>query len=270
MHDWPATFSTAEFKDRNAKSGFSHSSYIVPEDRSEAFSKKIRQIINRDGRLEWARDFFWGVEIRGVKDISSHAIDAPESDIIDAYSLVLSQVDTTRGIWFGDVGLEFVMHDQALLWSTNGHRELLEHLLFLYPEQANMITSNRWSYFRDTTTHLKSLSGFRADFTKTPFGGIGPLSVSYIQAYQTDKQQTYHPEGSRFSKTLTAKLAVQGNPPPWCQSLLQVFKDAGQAVDVATRFEARIPLPFIMRAFRRVDLEVMKRTMVCYKRELWW
>ena len=268
VHDWPGSFSTAEWKDRNARSGFSHTSYVIPQDRLRAFSREIRQLVNTHPRLMWARNFFWGVEIRGVKDMCSHSINAPEAEKNRLIDLVLHQVDTTEGTWYADIGIQCILQDQALLWATNGHKKLLSHLLGITPAEANSFISNPRCYTRDITTHIMSLSGFRADFSQG--FGAGPLFAVYAQAYQTDKQQTYHPEGSRFGKTLTGKVAVQGSPPPWCQSLLRVYSDAAPVVDVATRFEVRIPLEFIGNALTHVDQRLLKTTMVCYKRELWW
>jgi len=269
--DWPGSFSTAEWKDRNSRRGFSHSSYLIPKERMQHFSQEIRHIINNNRQLKWARDFFWGVEIRGVKNECSHPITSTDVEATQATNLVLRQVDTTIGTWYGDIGLEFMLTNQALVWSTNGHRDLLMHMLGIPREEADAVISNPRCYSRDITTHVMALSGFRAKFSHHQQGlGAGPMFVAYAQAYQTDKQQTYHPEKSRFGKTLSAKVAVQGNPPLWCQSLLRVYDDAAKRVNVATRFEARIPIQFIGDALRRVDLAIIKRLMVCYKRELWW
>lgn len=269
--DWPGSFSTAEWKDRNSKSGFSHTSHIIPQNRLQRFSEQIRRNIEANGRLQWARTFFWGVEIRGVKDMCSHSIDASSAEMERHLEMVLDQIDSSEGQWWGDIGLEFMLTDQALLWSTDGHRTLLCHLLGITREDAGKIISHPLCYTRDLTTHIMSLSGFRADFNRYEEGhGVGNFFASYVQAYQTDKHQTYHPEGSRYGKTITGKLAVKGNPPPWCQSLLQVYGDAAKEVNVATRFEARVPLPFINNALINPRLDVLKQTMICYKRELWW
>jgi hypothetical protein len=269
--DWPGSFNTAEWKDRNSQRGFSHSTYLIPQGRMHEFGRKIRSIINSNGLLTWARDFFWGVEIRGVKDMCSHSIAADADEMTRCHNLVLNQVDTTNGTWYGDIGLQFMLEGEALLWSTNGHRQLLQHLLDISSDEAHAIISNPRCYSRDITTHIMSLSGFHCDFTHYQQGdGVGPLSIAYVQAYQSDKSQTYHPEGSRFGKTITAKIAVQGNPPPWCQSLLRVYGDAARRVDVSTRFEARVPLAYITDALISVRMSAIKRTMACYKRALWW
>ena len=268
VHDWPGSFSTAEWKDRNSRSGFTHTSYLIPQNRLQAFGREIRELINAQPRLTWARNFFWGVEIRGVKDMCCHSINAPEAEKNRLIDLVLQQVDTEEGTWYADIGIQFMLQDQALVWTTNGHKKLLSHLLQITPAEANRFISNPLCYKRDITTHVMSLSGFRTDFSQG--FGTGPLFVAYAQAYQTDKQQTYHLEGSRFGKSLTTKVAVQGNPPPWCQSLLSVYSDAARVVDVATRFEVRVPLQFIGLALTQVDRRLLKTTMACYKRELWW
>jgi hypothetical protein len=235
------------------------------------FSRKVRDIIDQDGRLAWARNFFWGLEIRGVKDITSHDVPCTGWDHSVALTKVLDLVDTREGTWYVDIGLTFMIHGQALLWTRDGHAQLLSHLLYITIDEANVVIGNPLCYSGDITTHVMALSGFRADMSKSASpDGMGPFSIAYVQAYQTDKQQTYHPEGSRFGKTITAKVAVKGNPPLWCQSLLDVYHDGARGVDAGTRVEVRVPLAFSVHALRDFTLEGLKRTMVCYKRELWW
>ncbi|KAF9522442.1 hypothetical protein CPB83DRAFT_899623 [Crepidotus variabilis] len=271
VHDWPGSFSTAEWKDRNASSGFSYSSVVIPADSIQEFSTELRFLADTEEQLAWARDFFWGVEIRGVKDMCSHPITATREEKARLLNLVLHQVDTRHGTWYADVALEFMQAGQALIWTTVGHQRLMEHLLGMDPEDAARYASGRNTrYARDTSTHILALSGFRADFSAEATGGVGHNFVAYAQGYMTDKQQTYHPEGGKYSKTLTVKLAVIGNPPGWCQSGLRVMGDAADKVDVATRFEKRLPLVCVEDAFSQVDMTVVKDCMVCYKRELWW
>ena len=46
VHDWPGSFSTAEWKDHNSRSGFTHALYIIPQDRLQAFSQATQELIN--------------------------------------------------------------------------------------------------------------------------------------------------------------------------------------------------------------------------------
>ncbi|KAF8965663.1 hypothetical protein BDZ97DRAFT_771108 [Flammula alnicola] len=269
LRDWPASFESAQMKDRNKSGGFSNSSVILPAEDMYGIGLEMRSIVDNHPDLEWAKGFFWGAEIRGVKDSTHHIAGDPEGqrdEIERRLAALCDKLAINEGRWFIDVGLEFSSPNQALIWNTLGHSHLLEAALDITSNEANKIMSNVRKYAKDCSTHLTSLSGFRAAFQN----GIGPCKTTYLQVYTTDKSQTYHPEKGNFGKTITPKEAMKGNPSPWCQQLTYLYHDAAQRVDVYARIEARCPLKLQSECLVGLPADVVRRAVSCYRREIWW
>lgn len=267
VHDWPTSFKAAQFKDRNHGAGFANSGVIIAERYLQNFDQRLRgRIRDHDDLILWAGDYFWGTEIRGVKDSFYHPMTAPEEQRHHILGEVTQDVDTSYGDWYIDVGLEFIIGGQALLWSTDAHSRVLQAAVGISARQANDIISQPSKFTQDVSTHLPSLSGCRAILDPT----LNPLGIVYGASYTSDKSQTYHPENGRFSKTLTPKIAMHGNPPSWCQSLLNLYRDAASNVDVAARLEVRVPLENAEQCLVTFPEDVIRESLVCYKREIWW
>lgn len=268
VHDWPTSFTAARFKDRNHGTGFVNAGLIISALRLSDFDQRIRYRIDTEPVLEWAADYFWGTEIRGVKDAYTHPISKSEAERLRILKSVTQDIDTTSGIWYIDVGLEFILGGQALLWSTDSHSQIMQAALGIDAREANSIISTRSKYFRDVSTHLESLSGFRAILDENSRNNR--VSAVYVHAYTSDKSQTYHPENGRYGKTLTLMEATHGNPPPWCQNLLDLYRDAARNVDVAARIEVRCPLEFAEECLITFPEDELRTFLTCYKREIWW
>jgi len=268
VHDWPASFDAAQFKDRNHGRGFTNSGVIIPGLCLSELDKQIRYHIDTEPELEWAADYFWGTEIRGVKDAYTHPISTPPAERLRLLQSVTKDIDTTYGTWYVDVGLEFILGGQALLWSTDSHSHVMQAALGLNTHEANSLMSKRSKYVRDVSTHLESVSGCRVILDDKITNNL--LSSVYAQLYMSDKSQTYHPENGRFGKTLTIQEAMHGNPPPWCQNLLNLYRDAARNVDVAARIEVRCPLEFAEECLTSFPEETIRTSLICYKREIWW
>lgn len=266
VHDWPASSEAAQWRDRNHGRGFANSGVIISEEKLAQFDRRIRYYIDINPDLEWASDYFWGTEIRGVKDAHTHPISTSPQERLRVLRSVTEGINTRYGTWYIDVGLEFILGGQALLWSTDAHSRIIQAALGIDERTANTIISTRSHYVRDVSTHLESLSGFRATLKDDD----NFISAVYMQVYTTDKSQTYHPENGRYSKTLTPKVAMNGNPPPWCQSLLNLYRDAARNVDVAARIELRCPLNFADECLLAFPEDTIRASLTCYRREIWW
>jgi hypothetical protein len=204
--------------------------------------------------------------MRGIKDSNAHALSTGIRGRRDGLTKVLGLVDASRGgTWYIDVGLEFIIQGEALLWSTHAHSRILAEAVSINREEADSIISNVWKYSKDINTHLTTLSGFRASVED-----VGPISVAYVQVYTTDKTQTYNPEGRRYGKTLTPRVAMDGNPPRWCQSLQNLYHDAALNTDVAGRIEVRCPLEFAEDCLLYISDDLIRTSLICYRRDIWW
>jgi len=160
IHDWPTSFQAARFRDRNDYVGFGNSAVIIRQSRFEHFNNHLRNLINHTEELKWARDFFWGTEIRGVKDSNTHDISSSPAICSDALDQVTHLVNTTNGTWYIDVGLEFILANWALLWSTHSHSMTLAEAVGITHHEADSIISNARRYTKDVSMHLMTLSGF--------------------------------------------------------------------------------------------------------------
>ena len=69
---------------------------------------------------------------------------------------------------------------------------------------------------------------------------------------------------------LTLKEATHGNPPPWCQNILDLYRDAARNVDVAARIEVCCPLEFTEECLITFPEDKLCTFLTCYKREIWW
>ena len=141
VHDWPTSFKAAQFKDRNHSTGFANSSVIISALRLPDFDQQIRYHIDTEPVLEWATDYFWGTEIRGMKDAYTHPISASQAQHLCILESVTEDIDMTYGTWYIDVGLEFILGRQALLWSTDSHSQIMQAALHIDAREANSIIS---------------------------------------------------------------------------------------------------------------------------------
>jgi hypothetical protein len=179
---------------------------------------------------------------------------------------ITGMVDTSlAGDWYIDVGLEFILRDRALLWSTHAHSSILVEALGIPRREADAIISNPWKYTQDMNTHLTTLSGFRVELEDK-----GQVSAAYLQAYTSDKSQTYNPQKGKYGKTLTPRVAFRGDPPAWCQSLLNLYHDTALRTDVAARIEVHCPLRFVEGCLVSFGQAVIDDSLISYRHEIWW
>ncbi|KAF9521610.1 hypothetical protein CPB83DRAFT_900503 [Crepidotus variabilis] len=112
---------------------------------------------------------------------------------------------------------------------------------------------------------IEQLAGFR-----TALLSVGIDLAVYLQAYLSDKTQTYHIGGGINFRALSIMMALHGNPPIFCRNLLQVLQDASAVLDVLLRIEMRVPLrraPLALQQFRRTTLAI---SIASFPRRVWW
>lgn len=266
--DWPTDYKAAEFRDKNPAGGSQHSSVMISAENASVVATRMRQIVNNaDDSLKWAKHFVWGVEVRGIKDTCIHTLDDPEWITDEALAAAKAGLEVTNGgTWYIDVGLEYIMDESCLLWSLDQHVHILASTLNIGNDDANRIVCRRGTtYSKDPATHLYSLSGFRT--TTGAFGG--QYGAVYVQAYTTDKSQTFHPHGYNSGKAISPKHAIEGTPPDYISQLKTTYQSAQSNIDVAARLEVRVPFSQAENVLRNPP-DTLWEGMVCYPRELWW
>ncbi|PPR08261.1 hypothetical protein CVT24_001173 [Panaeolus cyanescens] len=213
----------------------------------------------------WARNFVWGVEIRGIKDACFHDLDADDFLIEEAFDSATQTINLRAGsCWYIDVGLEFLIEDRALLWSLDQHANVLMRCLGINELSAHRLIQST-KFTAHPSTQLHALSGFKANTYQCQ----GSHGCVYVQAYTTDKSQTYHPEGLHYGKAITPLQAINGIPPVFCRNLEETYDSARSNVDVATRLEMRVPIEKVAAVLIRPHDSIWQ-DMVSYPRQLWW
>lgn len=259
---WPASGRAALFGERRKGGGFSNSGLLLPSADLAALSAAMRtQVANLESLL-WASDYFFGVEIRGVKDITKHdPSDAAMRDL--ALSTMLQHIRATASFYV-DVGMNIRLPNHALLWKSDKFSDIVREALECSELEANhIVTSSTFS--TDTCSLIPGLAGFRVRLNHE-----GTHSAVYLQAYMTDKSQTYHLEGRTNYQRLTVPMAMNGNPPIFCRNLLNVYEDAAARTDVEVRLEIRVPIHHASSAFKHLRNYTFSDAICAFSRSLWW
>lgn len=267
VRDWPASFSSAQFKD-HGPSGVSNTTLFIPQEYLQQFDTSLRSRVDCVDSLKWARNFVWGTEIRGIKDITSHSLNGtPESRKMLLESVL---TDLPEGTWYVDVGIEYSIQGRSLQWCTDSHHTLIQHITKMTAEQTRSATRNNRAFSQQLSSHLNAIAGFRLSLAAR--STCGPFEAAFVQAYTTDKSQTYHPHYKNYGKAITPKQALTGNPPKFCESLISVYNDASTTVDVSVRVEMRVPYIHAPNVLVGDDLDwnVIRGCISSFKREVWW
>lgn len=264
VHDWPASYANECFRAKTARGGVSHGTKGLGADVVFQFGAEIRRLLRA---FDWGADPLFMVQIQGAQGLTIHALDSEEPDSAFIFLQEFTRaLDTTRGQWWIDVALEFVDAERALLWRSDAHHIIVGQGAGITAQEASQIT--RSSRLKpDPSSHLTALAGFR---TTLPADNCGPYGVTYMQAYTTDKSQTFHPSGFYHSQTLSMKQAQQGEPPQFMTGLIQAYRNAGQNTDVAVRLEVRVPIESATEVLQDFSQAAFCNSVVSMPRRTWW
>ncbi|KAG8736723.1 hypothetical protein FRC10_009032 [Ceratobasidium sp. 414] len=233
-----------------------HSAYL------NDFVARMRELVEAKEELEWARSFFFVVEMRGLKtkDGSMHTPPDPEAAAVDADGELDAESPRVRAVdqmlssfntgefqdddWFIDLGLNFQVPSPlggfvCPLPVVEAHAAILAHVL-----GADMETCVRWVqghgdyYQRDELAQLKALAGFRFTNPNPELTG-----VCYVQLYTSDKSLIYNLNLAKHAKRVTAWQVLDD----WnkvrmnhFQPLLDAFRNASGAHEMYVRLEVRM------------------------------
>lgn len=226
--------------------------------------------------LHWAKGFFFLHQIRGVKDSHPHPPEHRREALarfIAENGITMNTLRTDCENWRVDIGVE-VMSEKgdSVFWRTDSHPHILHDVLGIPLDKAAAMTKmNHGRYYRDHTSHLTQLAGFR--LTPGCTEGRGLLRIAKMQAYQTDKAITANPgegRGYHAKHTTVAQLVDKGSP-EFLNKLFDTFAScADQRVPSHARFEIRIP--FISEQFAFVDAATRNwdKYLVAFPTEIWW
>lgn len=276
--EWPAKYSTEEFRAKKTRGGFAWSTKLIPSDVVGDLADRIRTELGQnpliaDDDVTWARDFFFLHTIRGTKHSTFHHVDTPSAEHYLEDFLQRAQLSDEigrEGDWYIDVGIEISSErGECLQWSTPTHYEVVQQALRISTRNAERISDiNSSKYTRDPVSHLTAISGFRV---VPGFRGQGMYEAAYIQAYTTDKAVLYHPEGRHHSKFITIKEAMKvEHPSKTIEGIYSIYDEARTANSSNARLEVRVPYKFATQVLIEFDPDVLKDCLCSFSRQEWW
>jgi hypothetical protein len=276
--EWPAKYSTEQFRARKARGGFSWGTKLIPSNAVDHLADCIRTELDMnplvaEADIAWARNFFVLHTIRGTKHSTYHQVDIDSAeyylyDFVQAAQLSHEVPDI--GDWYIDVGIEISSNEgECLQWTMAAHHEVVQQALHISDENAQRISDiNSSKYSRDPVSHLTAISGFRA------VPGIrarGEYEAAYIQAYTTDKSIVYNPEGRHHAKFITIKEAMGVNQPTkTIEGIYSIYEEARTANSSNARLEVRVPYKFATEVLMQFDPDVLKNCLCSFTRQEWW
>lgn len=276
--EWPAKYSTEQFRARKARGGFSWGTKLIPSNAVDPLADRIRMQLDDNSfvaksDIAWARNFFILHTIRGTKHSTYHQVDVASAeyylhDFIQAAQLSDEVPDV--GDWYIDVGIEISSSEgECLQWTTATHHEIVQQALHISDQNAERISDiNSSKYTRDPVSHLTAISGFRA------VPGIragGEYKAAYIQAYTTDKSIVYNPDGRHHAKFITIKEAMGVNQPTTTiEGIYGIYEEARTANSSNARLEVRVPYEFATEVLMVFDHNVLKNCLCSFTRQEWW
>jgi hypothetical protein len=270
--DLPATLQQEMFRARNHSGNIAFGSRMIPDYAVEQLADSLRyHLVNND--VAWGRNIMFLHEIRGVKNTSFHtptpvAADQALEKFLEDNAIQWLNVFAEAN-WYVDVGLEIASEDQnCLAWRSDAHSRIVRHLGGLSFNQANRITKPGSSqYYRDLTSHMTGVSGFRI---APGTNGRGTYGLHYMQAYTTDKALTYRPDGTHAGKYLTVKQIVDKKAEKYLDDLYKLYLNSAKDNYSCARVEVRVPLTNASDVFTDVFMHSLERYLVLFPRQAWW
>lgn len=218
-------------------------------------------------RVDWAEHMVFQVQVQGVKDLYQHARQHHAAD--SQLDTLLQPYDTSKGLWWIDVGLDIYMPDYVLQWRTTSHPNVIAHALRIPLETARRACHiSKRGYHRDISAHLPDLSGCRVALK--PREG-GEVQAAYGQLYSSDKNLQAHKSRHSSAKLITGHMAIKGQPPGIFIEFYSMNQEAAASLSVSVRIELRVPLhherSVLMEAFPEW---LLNASLLIFKRRVWW
>ncbi|KAG8704322.1 hypothetical protein FRC08_002293 [Ceratobasidium sp. 394] len=240
----------------------------------------IRQRIDEDHELAFARGFFLLVEGKGLKNTNLSSHDPPEAKLADeGGNLIDADNPRTTAIkavlhdlvpaefaddeWYIDIATSLSGRlagpdgfPVSLFVDSELHPEIINH--FSGKPLGNCSTwvkKRSGGYQKDEVAHVGRFAGFRITFD-TP----GAYGIRYLQVYTTEKSVTYHVDGRKRAKRTSPHLVLKDWETERDQHfspLAEAYFHAAASHPVAVRIESRVPF----EAYPYVHLELTGATL---------
>ncbi|KAG2063154.1 hypothetical protein BDR04DRAFT_1039012 [Suillus decipiens] len=272
---WPTTYAAAYAHSRSCTGSLAFSSTDIPWYRLEQVATTLLAKVADLGPA--FKDAYFGHELRGTKGATIHnGRDEDERRL--AMDDLFEHVDVDSldpGQWHVDVALTISVPGHVVTWRESSHHEILSHLMPAASAlQISRLINNKTRFHLDRALQIKEFAGFRATTTKC----AGAQSLSYVQAYCTEKNVTYSLNPGVFRRRQAKELLQKETEDRIIKDMDVMsnifFECAGEGEvegrDGCARLEVRVLLADAMNSLCTLPEELIQRWVVAIDRRVWW
>lgn len=280
--DFPSTYDQLLANSRRPNGQFLRPTRLFPALDLAHLEWRMRRNIEDCREMDWARGFFFGHQLRGIKPLTQHSdthgdgdMDMDRSPAAALFALMDSvfhreAVEPSLGNFYIDIGMELYEPRHSLHWRRASHAPILTHLMPTLNADtiSSMVTPGADGYFEDVTALLRPISGFRY---APKLNVATPTGVYYIQCYSTDKGVSH--SGILNNNTLSLNLAdgFKGEKPARdkmgaisgrfsAAHMARVATSARTEIRVAFRDAATMLLPMSWEFYKSLIIRVRAST----------
>ncbi|KZP14429.1 hypothetical protein FIBSPDRAFT_751853 [Athelia psychrophila] len=274
---WPVTYAAALAGATHRRTGQYHlGSVDIDALRLPAFATAF---LVKLAAIPGCEDAYFLHEIRGTKGQAVHN-PADEDARWDALNHVLEAVDRgaiSQDDWMVDVALEYGKPGHVMQWLQQGHLSLLRVLLPSVATDAHLAKIIQGSAFGlDRAADLADFCGFRLVVPRAALMD----GVHYVNAYTTDKSQSYHLHPTFFtehhpSELIGAPLEKLLTDLVEMSKIYAACRGKWDEPDVVgspgnARMEIRVPLRLAGDALISIPAAVLAASTVAVPVWTWW
>jgi len=277
--EFPSTYNQLLANSRSQNGTFLRISRLFSAEDLSDLERKMRQNIE-DQRMDWARGFFFGHQIRGIKAITKHLdvnAEVHRSPEDALYMLVDSifefdALEHAMDNFYIDVGMELYEPRHSLHWRRASHAPILTHLMPALDADtiSSMATPGADGYFEDISALLRPVSGFRY----TPKQNVAAeTGIFYLQCYSTDKSVADSSILNHNTLSLNLADGFKGDKRgrERLAAISARFSAAHAArVMTAARIEIRIPLAKAAEMLQPLPQDFLKSLLIRVRSSTWW
>jgi hypothetical protein len=198
-----------------------------------------RQVLVKIRQQQWGKDAFWFHEFRGMRAANvSRLEDLPQrpEDIftrrfkVDILSYMVNWQD-----WLFDVGTEFMLAKQVLMFRRDSFPLLMQKVLNLAENDSHAVVHTA-KFHWDPAALLTDAGGFRFTPARQDRDRCG---VHYVQGYSTEKHQIYSLGRTGIAAHLTFKDFIVNGADGYTEQLITAWSDTALA---ASSWNARLEM----------------------------
>ncbi|KAG8720295.1 hypothetical protein FRC09_009788 [Ceratobasidium sp. 395] len=250
----------------------------------------FRRYVDEEPQLEWARSFFFVIQMRGLKSQPGSMHEPPEKPALDqAGNLdpdeprVTSMEEVMRAFrtseftadqCFVDIGMNIKIQTPdggfaCPLPAADAHAAILSHVLDIdLAACEKLVTGTGGHYQRDELAGLKTVAGFRFRVPKALQRGI-----TYVQLYTSDKTGIYNLTLPEHAKRVSSAMVLQDFD-KWrehhFQPLMQLFSDSAHSHVMYMRLEVRVDFFEYPMVQLRIPDALLRTWMYAVASEVFW